>query len=149
MDAPSAALTERRTAATPLKFSKILWATDFSSSSLASLPYVVAFSHRYQARVYLAHVLVPHAYPLVSPEAVPYLDRLRQAASKLLSGAIQFRPTRSSRTGRSKRCLPGCGGGQLSGADGSARCAARNGRLTAISAAGRAGLRVLQAIFRR
>ena len=43
MDAPSAALTERRTAATPLKFSKILWATDFSSSSLASLPYLVAF----------------------------------------------------------------------------------------------------------
>lgn len=85
MDVPNATLTDRQSATTPLKFSKILWATDFSSSSLASLPYAVAFSRRYQSRVYLAHVLVPHPYPLVSPEAVPYLDKLRQAASKHLS----------------------------------------------------------------
>jgi nucleotide-binding universal stress UspA family protein len=85
MDAPAATLTERLTATKPLKFSKILWATDFSPSSLASLPYVAAFSRRYQSRVYLAHVIVPHPYPLVSPEAVPYLDKLRQAASKHLS----------------------------------------------------------------
>lgn len=85
MELQAASLTGRQTATKPLKFSKILWATDFSPSSLASLPYVVAFSRRYQARVYLAHVVVPHPYPLVSPEAVPYVDKLRQAASKHLS----------------------------------------------------------------
>jgi nucleotide-binding universal stress UspA family protein len=83
MDGITVSPSEARTRL--LRFTNILWATDFSTSSLASLPYVVAFSRRYQSKVYLAHVIVPHPYPLVSPEAVPYLDKLRQAASKHLS----------------------------------------------------------------
>lgn len=71
--------------AKPLALNRILWATDFSPSALASLPYAVAFAQRYHASIYLAHVIVPHMYPLVSPDAVPYVEGLSAAAGKHLS----------------------------------------------------------------
>jgi len=75
----------REEAAKPLALNKILWATDFSPSALASLPYAVAFARRYHSSVYLAHVIVPHPYPLVSPDVAPYIEGLSTAASKRLS----------------------------------------------------------------
>jgi nucleotide-binding universal stress UspA family protein len=75
----------REEAAKPLALNKILWATDFSPSALASLPYAAAFARRYRASLYLAHVIVPHPYPLVAPEAGPYVEGLSAAASKRLA----------------------------------------------------------------
>lgn len=63
-------------AAKPLKLKKILWTTDFSPASKASLPHAIALARRYESRFYLAHVVVPHPYPLVSPEATPYIEGL-------------------------------------------------------------------------
>ena len=77
--------THREGATKSLSLSRILWATDFSPSSLASLPYAVAIARRYQSSIYLAHVIVPHPYPLVSPEAAPYVEGLNKAALKRLS----------------------------------------------------------------
>lgn len=84
---------QQQATAKPLGFKNILWATDFSASSLASLPVVVALARRYESRVYIAHIVVPTPYPLVSPEAVPYVEKLKSAASKRLaelSGSGEF-----------------------------------------------------------
>ncbi|TAM80049.1 MAG: universal stress protein [Acidobacteria bacterium] len=70
--------------AKPVKLKKILWTTDFSPASQGSLPHAVALARRYESRVYLAHVMVPHPYPMVSPEAVPYVEDLRRGSSKRL-----------------------------------------------------------------
>lgn len=72
-------------AAKPLKLKKILWTTDFSPASKASLPHAIALARRYESRFYLAHVVVPHPYPLVSPEATPYIEGLSQGAETRLS----------------------------------------------------------------
>jgi|YelNatPaOPRAMG01_1025707.scaffolds.fasta_scaffold54047_2 nucleotide-binding universal stress UspA family protein len=72
-------------AAKPIKLKKILWTTDFSPASNASLPYALALARRYESTIYLAHVVVPHPYPLVSPEAAPYVEGLNEAAEKRLA----------------------------------------------------------------
>ena len=69
----------------PLKLKNILWTTDFSAASKASLPYTVAIARQYESRIYLAHVVVPYPYPMVSPEAMPYIQELRQGTAKRLS----------------------------------------------------------------
>jgi len=48
----------------------ILLATDFSSASDAALEYALAIARRYDARVYVAHVIRPDVYQLVPPEAM-------------------------------------------------------------------------------
>jgi nucleotide-binding universal stress UspA family protein len=77
--------TQKAGTAKPLSLTRILWATDFSSSSMSSLPYAAALAHRYHSSIYLAHVVVPHLYPLVSPGAVPYIGGLSEAASNRLT----------------------------------------------------------------
>jgi nucleotide-binding universal stress UspA family protein len=77
--------THKAETAKPLSLSRILWATDFSPSSLAALPYAVAMARQYRSSIYVAHVIVPHSYPLVSPGAVPYLEGLSEAAANQLS----------------------------------------------------------------
>jgi len=85
MDNAKAVSTHEQIATRPLKLKNILWTTDFSPASRASLPHAVALARRYESKIYLAHVVVPHPYPLVSPEAAPYMEGLGQAASKRLS----------------------------------------------------------------
>lgn len=70
--------------AKPIKLKKILWTTDFSPASQASLPHAIALARRYESKVYLAHVVVPHPYPMVSPEAAPYVEDLRRGSSTRL-----------------------------------------------------------------
>jgi nucleotide-binding universal stress UspA family protein len=77
--------THEHFAAKPLKLKNILWTTDFSPASKASLPHAVAIARRYESKVYLAHVVVPHPYPMVSPEAAPYVEGLSQGAEKRLA----------------------------------------------------------------
>lgn len=72
-------------AAKPLTLGRILWATDFSPSSLTSLPYAAAIARRYRSSVYLAHIIVPHPYPLVSPDATPYVEGTKNVVSKRLT----------------------------------------------------------------
>jgi len=82
MDKPIA--ISEQIAAKPLKLKNILWTTDFSSASNASLPHAVAIARRYESKVYLAHVVVPSPYPMVSPEAAPYMEELRRGTAKRL-----------------------------------------------------------------
>ncbi|PYV27309.1 MAG: hypothetical protein DMG24_04880 [Acidobacteria bacterium] len=47
-----------------IKLKNILFATDFSPASLTALPYAAALARRYASKIYLAHIIMPEAYPL-------------------------------------------------------------------------------------
>lgn len=47
----------------------ILFATDFEVSARRALPFAVALSKRYEAKLYAVHVIPPEAYALASPES--------------------------------------------------------------------------------
>jgi nucleotide-binding universal stress UspA family protein len=85
MEKTKAVPTHEHIAAKPIKLKKILWTTDFSPASQASLPHAIALARRYESKVYLAHVVVPHPYPMVSPEAAPYVEDLRRGSSTRLT----------------------------------------------------------------
>ncbi|HET7215673.1 MAG TPA: universal stress protein [Terriglobia bacterium] len=97
METTKAVPTHEPIAVKPIKLKKILWTTDFSPASQASLPHAIALARRYESTLYLAHVAVPHVYPLVSPEVVPYVEDLRKSNSTRLatlaeSGQLQGIP---------------------------------------------------------
>jgi len=89
MENTKAVPAHEQIAAKPIKLKKILWTTDFSSASQASLPHAIALARRYESMVYLAHVVVPHPYPMVSPEAAPYIEDLRRASSTRLTSMAE------------------------------------------------------------
>ena len=76
----------------------ILLATDFSHSSDAALTHAASIARRYDAKVFLAHVIRPDAYQLVPPEATTVaLEQTRryaeqQMASLLISGRLRDIP---------------------------------------------------------
>jgi nucleotide-binding universal stress UspA family protein len=76
----------------------ILMAVDFSPSSSGALAYATAIARRYGSRIYLAHVIRPDVYQLVSPEAMDtVLDQARhfaeqQMAKILVSGRLRGIP---------------------------------------------------------
>ena len=76
------ALLEKRPSLHLVKLDNILFTTDFSSSSLAALPYAAAVARRYGSKIFLAHAVQPHPYPLVSGEAITFMDELVQGARK-------------------------------------------------------------------
>src|SRR5579864_701452 len=53
-----------------VRLKNLLFATDFSAASRAALPFVTALARRYDAKLYLAHVLTPESYPLLPPETM-------------------------------------------------------------------------------
>src|SRR5574337_1388232 len=89
MEKTKAVPTHEHITAKPVKLKKILWTTDFSPASRASLPHAIALARRYESRVYLAHVDVPHPYPMVSPEAAPYIEDLRRGSSSKLTALAE------------------------------------------------------------
>lgn len=76
----------------------ILMAVDFSPSSDAALTYAAVVARRYGSRIYLAHIIRPDVYQLVSPEAMEtVLDQTRhyaeqQLAKILVSGRLRGIP---------------------------------------------------------
>ncbi len=53
-----------------VRLANILWTTDFSSASEASLLYAISIACRYDSQIYMAHVIRPDTYQLVPPEAL-------------------------------------------------------------------------------
>lgn len=76
----------------------ILMAVDFSPSSEAALAYASVVARRYGSRIYLAHIIRPDVYQLVSPEAMEtVLDQARHYAEEelakiLVSGQLRGIP---------------------------------------------------------
>jgi len=78
--------------------SKILVTTDFSLESERALDYALALARRYDARIYLAHVLTPDPFLYAEPAlAEATYEKVRQAAEQgmadiLVSGKLRGVP---------------------------------------------------------
>ncbi|MBI3406504.1 MAG: universal stress protein [Acidobacteria bacterium] len=78
----------------------ILFATDFSSSSEAALPYALSVARAYDSQVYVAHVIRPDLFQLVPAEDAAALQQStrrhaeEQMAGLLISGRLRDVPHR-------------------------------------------------------
>ncbi len=77
---------------------KILVTTDFSEISDHALDYAVSLAKRYDARIYLAHVITPDPFQFAEPQlAQATYEKVRQAAEEgitdiLISGKLRGVP---------------------------------------------------------
>jgi nucleotide-binding universal stress UspA family protein len=81
-----------------VSLTKILVTTDFSPESDRAMDYALALARRYDARIYLAHVLVPDPFLYAEPAlAESTYEKVRQAAEQgmadiLVSGKLRGIP---------------------------------------------------------
>jgi nucleotide-binding universal stress UspA family protein len=81
-----------------ISISKILVMTDFSQISDRALDYAIALARRYDARIYLAHVITPDPFQFAEPQlAQATYEKVRQAAEEgmtdiLISGKLRGVP---------------------------------------------------------
>src|SRR5258708_2681270 len=68
---------------TRISLKNILYATDFSPAAESALPYAIGLAKQYGAKVHGFHVRFPATYPIVGPEAMPYLLETAQEQAKL------------------------------------------------------------------
>ena len=82
----------------PVSLTRILVPTDFSPESDRALDYALALARRYDARIYLAHVLAPEPFLYAEPAlAEATYEKLRQAGEQgmadiLVSGKLRGVP---------------------------------------------------------
>jgi nucleotide-binding universal stress UspA family protein len=60
----------------------ILFATDFSPTAEAALPYAIGLARQYGAKVHGLHVRFPATYPIVGPEAMPVVLEAAEEQAK-------------------------------------------------------------------
>lgn len=73
-----------------ISLSRIMVLTDFSEVSELALQYAMALARRYEARVYLTHVLSPENYALPEPGLAELTFRnMREAAEKAFEEILQ------------------------------------------------------------
>jgi nucleotide-binding universal stress UspA family protein len=81
-----------------ISLTKILVTTDFSEASDRALDYAIALARRYDARIYLAHVITPDPFQFAEPQfAQATYEKVRQAAEEgitniLISGKLRGVP---------------------------------------------------------
>jgi nucleotide-binding universal stress UspA family protein len=81
-----------------VSISKIMVTTDFSEVSDHALDYAIALARRYDARIYLAHVIAPDPFQFAEPQlAQATYEKVRQAAEEgitdiLISGKLRGVP---------------------------------------------------------
>lgn len=81
-----------------VSLTKILVTTDFSEVSDRALDYAIAVARRYDARIYLAHVITPDPFQFAEPQlAQATYEKVRQAAEEgitdiLISGKLRGVP---------------------------------------------------------
>jgi nucleotide-binding universal stress UspA family protein len=82
-------MTKRAESDTRVSMRNILLATDFSHSSDAALTHAASIARRYDAKMFLAHVIRPDAYQLVPPEATTVaLEQTRRYAEQQMAGLL-------------------------------------------------------------
>jgi nucleotide-binding universal stress UspA family protein len=69
-------------ARTRIALKNILFATDFSPSAEAALPYAIGLAKQYGAKVHGVHVRFPATYPIVGPEAMPQVIEAAEEQAK-------------------------------------------------------------------
>jgi nucleotide-binding universal stress UspA family protein len=81
-----------------VSLTKILVTTDFSEVSDRALDYAIALARRYDARIYLTHVITPDPFQFAEPQlAQATYEKVRQAAEEgitdiLISGRLRGVP---------------------------------------------------------
>ena len=81
-----------------VSLTKILVTTDFSEVSDRALDYAIAVARRYDARIYLAHIITPDPFQFAEPQlAQATYEKVRQAAEEgmtdiLISGKLRGVP---------------------------------------------------------
>ena len=81
-----------------VSISKIMVTTDFSEVSDHALDYAIALARRYDARIFLAHVITPDPFQFAEPQlAQATYEKVRQAAEEgitdiLISGKLRGVP---------------------------------------------------------
>src|SRR6516225_6404609 len=81
-----------------VSLSKILVTTDFSEVSNRALDYAIALAGRYDARIYLTHIISPDPFQFAEPQlAQATYEKVRQAAEQgitdiLVSGKLRGVP---------------------------------------------------------
>src|ERR1700758_3632593 len=81
-----------------VSISKIMVTTDFSEVSDRALDYALALARRYDARIYLTHVITPDPFQFAEPQlAQATYEKVRQAAEEgitdiLISGKLRGVP---------------------------------------------------------
>ena len=81
-----------------VSLTKILVTTDFSEVSDRALDYAIALARRYDARIYLTHVITPDPFQFAEPQlAQATYEKVRQAAEEgitdiLISGKLRGIP---------------------------------------------------------
>lgn len=94
----AAPIMKRADSETRVSMRNILVATDFSHSSDAALAHAASIARRYDAKMFVAHVIRPDVYQLVPPEVTAVtLEQTRryaeqQMASLLISGRLRDIP---------------------------------------------------------
>ena len=80
---------KRADSAAHVAMRNILLATDFSHSSNAALAHAASIARRYDAKMFVAHVIRPDAYQLVPPEAATStLEQTRRYAEQQMAGLL-------------------------------------------------------------
>jgi nucleotide-binding universal stress UspA family protein len=85
-------------AAKRISIGKIMVTTDFSEVSDRALDFAIALARRYDARIYLAHVITPDPFQFAEPQlAQATYEKVRQAAEEgitdiLISGKLRGVP---------------------------------------------------------
>jgi nucleotide-binding universal stress UspA family protein len=92
---PTLTLPKEVRAEKRISLTKIMVLTDFSEVSELALQYALALARRYDARLYLTHIISPDAYTLAEPGlAEMTYEKMRQAAEQsiadiLISGKLR------------------------------------------------------------
>src|SRR5579859_8160078 len=69
-------------AKTRIALKNILFATDFSPSAEAGLPYAIGLAKQYGGKVHGLHVRLPATYPIVGPEMMPQVIEAAEEQAK-------------------------------------------------------------------
>ena len=73
----------------PIRFERILFATDFSRTSAMALPYAAAIARRFASTIYVAHVIHADEYAHIEPNQLdPTLRQMKQVAEQRIKGLL-------------------------------------------------------------
>jgi nucleotide-binding universal stress UspA family protein len=75
-----------------VSFKNILFATDFSDSSMKALPYASGLARKFDASLFVCHVITPTPLAVGAPEAAPYLYQAEtESAGRALDDLLKSR----------------------------------------------------------
>jgi nucleotide-binding universal stress UspA family protein len=80
--------TTAAAAAKRIALKDILYATDFSPSAIAALPYVRGIAKRYGSTIHVLHVKEPMSFAFVTPDMVPNVMQMEEGIEKEQTGEI-------------------------------------------------------------